>query len=142
MRVNSDAGRVAERVALPGVERIAKAIQAEARQNVYRSAVNPDRRLGPGIHVKVDRLRRVVRVVSEHPTANVPKFQHEGTGIYGPKRRPIRPKRAPFLAWRDQKTGDWVFAKEVRGSPPRKYLFNAAATVARKTRGVTFKVRP
>jgi hypothetical protein len=44
-----------------------------------------------------------------------------GTGLYGPKRRkyPILPKRAPFLAWRDPRTGQWIYARKVMhpGSP-------------------------
>lgn len=52
-------------------------------------------------------------------------FQHEGTGIYGPKGRPIRPKNKPLLAWKDPDTGKWIFAKEVRGTPAKKFLTRA-----------------
>ena len=52
-------------------------------------------------------------------------YQHEGTGIYGPKGKPIRPKRAKLLSWIDPDTGDRVFAKEVRGTPAKKFLQRA-----------------
>ena len=52
-------------------------------------------------------------------------YQHEGTGIYGPKGRPIRPKRAKLLSWIDPSTGQRVFAKEVRGTPAKKFLTRA-----------------
>lgn len=44
-----------------------------------------------------------------------------GTGIFGPKRRPIKPVRAKMLAWRD-KTGKWIFAKQVRGRPATPFM--------------------
>lgn len=69
---------------------------------------------------------------------------HDGTGIYGPRGRPIRPVNAKVLAWpvrgttsrRRTRTGRIVttraqtrtstaFAMEVAGSPPRPYLRNA-----------------
>lgn len=43
-----------------------------------------------------------------------------GTGIYGPAKRPIRPKRAKVLAW--QSGGQWHFAKSVKGSKPHWYM--------------------
>lgn len=52
-------------------------------------------------------------------------YQHEGTGIYGPKRTPIRPKTAALLSWIDPDTNKRVFAKEVRGTPAIKYLERA-----------------
>ncbi len=52
-------------------------------------------------------------------------YQHEGTGIYGPKGRPIRPVRARMLTWIDPDTGRRVWAKEVRGTPATKFLEKA-----------------
>lgn len=52
-------------------------------------------------------------------------YQHEGTGIYGPKRRPIKPKRGKFLVWKDPDSGRLIFAREVRGVPPKKFLTKA-----------------
>lgn len=58
-------------------------------------------------------------------------YQHEGTGIYGPKKRPIKPKRGPFLVWKDADTGELIFAKQVRGTPAKKFL----------TRGMEFAIK-
>lgn len=52
-------------------------------------------------------------------------YQHEGTGIYGPKGKPIRPVRAKLLTWVDPDTGKRIWAKEVRGTPAKKYLERA-----------------
>lgn len=49
-------------------------------------------------------------------------YQHEGTGIYGPKGTPIRPQRARVLTWIDPDSGRRVYAKEVKGTPAIKFL--------------------
>ena len=44
---------------------------------------------------------------------------HEvGTGIYGPKKRRIVPRNKRFLAWKDLDTGQWRFARSVKGVKP------------------------
>jgi len=68
-------------------------------------------------------------------------FVHEGTGIYGPRRAPIRPKRARWLRWpvknnayrltggnrryQGGATARYAFAKKVKGVPPRPFLRQA-----------------
>lgn len=65
-------------------------------------------------------------------------FVHEGTGIYGPTGAPIRPRRATILRWpatnnsgagtrrfKGGRTSQYVWAREVRGSPGRPFLLNA-----------------
>jgi len=62
-----------------------------------------------------------------------------GTGIYGPRKRPIRPKHSKILAWvsrgprptsaigwkRAVDEGRAVFAKEIKGMKPRPFLLPA-----------------
>ena len=68
------------------------------------------------------------------------KARHEGTGIYGPRGMPIRPKAGQFLRWpainnsgsgnrryRNGRTASWVFAREVKGTPGVPYLRDALA---------------
>jgi phage gpG-like protein len=50
---------------------------------------------------------------------------HEGTGIYGPRGTMIRPTHARFLAWRSRSTGQWIFARQVRGMRGRPFLADA-----------------
>lgn len=59
-------------------------------------------------------------------------YVHEGTGIYGPKGQPIRPKRGQYLVFeaRNARTtprgrGNLVFAREVRGQRPNRFLLRA-----------------
>jgi hypothetical protein len=73
-------------------------------------------------------------------------FVHDGTGIYGPTGQPIRPRRAKALRWpginqkagfhggtryqgrrryKAGKTKNFIFARSVRGVPPRPFLREA-----------------
>lgn len=56
------------------------------------------------------------------------RWQHDGTGIYGPRHRPITPKRRGrrrgsvlVFDWRGQR----VYAQKVRGAPATKFLTRA-----------------
>lgn len=69
-------------------------------------------------------------------------YLHEGTGVYGPKARPITPIRRQFLRF-EVKSGTsavgrrpLVFARSVRGVPPDKFLLRALESV------VPYPVRP
>lgn len=53
------------------------------------------------------------------------RFVHEGTGIYGPRGRPIRPVNAKFLRFRPHGSKDYVYARQVRGVRPRPFLRDA-----------------
>lgn len=59
-------------------------------------------------------------------------YVHEGTGIYGPRGQPIRPKRGQYLVFeaRNARTtprgrGNLVFARQVRGQRPNRFLLRA-----------------
>lgn len=47
-------------------------------------------------------------------------YQEFGTGIYVGN-PPIRPKRAKMLRWKS-KGGKWIFAKQVKGTRPTKFM--------------------
>jgi HK97 gp10 family phage protein len=57
-------------------------------------------------------------------TAPYALFVHNGTGIYGPRGRPIVPVRARVLAF-PGRDGRMVFARSVRGQRPQPFLTNA-----------------
>lgn len=68
-------------------------------------------------------------------------YVHEGTGIYGPRRTPITPKKARVLRWPVKnnqyrqtggnrrysggRTAAYAYARSVKGVPPRPFLRNA-----------------
>ena len=45
-----------------------------------------------------------------------------GTGIYGKRKQPIKPKRGKFLVWRDKKTGKLIAARQVKGRPATPFF--------------------
>lgn len=57
-------------------------------------------------------------------------YQHEGTGIYGPRRRYITPRRAKFLVFRPKGSSKLVFARRVRGVTKKPFLKNALPAAA------------
>lgn len=52
-------------------------------------------------------------------------YIHEGTGIYGPRRRPIRPRRKKVLRFTVRGQPEPVFATSVKGIRPNPYLRKA-----------------
>jgi phage gpG-like protein len=52
---------------------------------------------------------------------NVGRLMQEGTGIYGPRGAPITPKNGKFLVF--VINGQRIFARSVKGAPPRPFLF-------------------
>lgn len=53
-------------------------------------------------------------------------YHHEGTGIYGPTGRPITPNRpGGVLVFTPRGGGGTVFARQVSGSRPNRYLMKA-----------------
>jgi hypothetical protein len=59
-------------------------------------------------------------------------YQHEGTGIYGQKGTPIKPKSGKFLKFLG-KNGTYVYARSVKGIKKDQYLYKAAIKLKTKT---------
>lgn len=53
------------------------------------------------------------------------RYVHDGTGIYGPRRRPIRPVTHRFLRFKPKGSNRYVYAKQVRGMRPNPFLAKA-----------------
>lgn len=108
------------------IEDIADAIDEEARSNVPIDtgdlASNPFQRR--------DLKRRVsgpgglaVKIEFSIAKKGKQRWVHDGTGIYGPKRSPIRPRTKPFMVF--EINGRKFRLKEVLGQQPQPYLANA-----------------
>lgn len=89
------------------------------------------RALQQSIGVRVIRNTREprVRIGSSKEYA---RYVHDGTGIYGPRRRPIRPVKAQALVFPSRRYGKKsgpfrgkVVVKSVKGIKPNPYLVNA-----------------
>jgi hypothetical protein len=64
------------------------------------------------------------RVYLDQGLAPYGAFVHNGTGIYGKRRKPIVPRVAPLLRWRGL-DGRYHSAKSVRGIKPDRFLYEA-----------------
>lgn len=122
-------------------EAVADRIAREARQIAYREALDSG-----------EYAAKIDRVPTSKPGALVQARDRKswwierGTGIYGPRRKPIRPKRGEFLVFRvptgrrvdisvprlnpDRKPGDLVFAREVKGREATHTMERAGRRVA------------
>lgn len=112
-----------------------KRVESAAKRNLSGLGGDPKR-------VDTGRLRSSIKVElvfrPEGPTVRVgtnvryARWVHDGTGIYGPKRTLIRPKRAKALVFRSklygQKSGKFrgkVVVKSVKGMRPNPFLAKA-----------------
>lgn len=56
---------------------------------------------------------------------------HDGTGVHGPRRQPIRPRTATRLRFRPQGSRKYVYAKQVAGMAPNRFLADALKVASR-----------
>lgn len=117
------------REAVKFIDRVTAGLQLRSRE----LAPSASGRLRQSIRTEDARLvsptRATGRVLAHAPYAI---YQHEGTGIYGPYRRRIRPKRAKALRFFWRKAGGIVFFKSVKGAKPAatsKFMVRAVEEV-------------
>lgn len=105
-------------------------VQARARVLLSGTAGHPKRvdtgRLRSSVQVQLRALAGspVVRVGTNVRYA---RWVHDGTGIYGPRHRPIKPKRAKALRFKGRRFGKsgWVYARQVKGMKSNPFLEDA-----------------
>lgn len=101
-----------------------KKVEAKAKRNLSRSPKRVDTgHLRSSIHTELLTINfaPAVRVGTNVFYAI---YVHDGTGVYGPRGRPIRPVNAKFLSWKNKK-GKRVYAKQVLGMKPNPFLRDA-----------------
>lgn len=105
------------------VSRLSRRVAGQAKRNVRVDTGN----LRSTVHHTVDPgPTRVVGTIGSPVEYGL--YLHEGTGIYGPRRRPIRPVRAKALRFtvRSGQGGKTVvFARQVKGVKGDKWLVRA-----------------
>ena len=127
-----------------GVMRAAEELRDEVEHEIVRQAYDTGR-LSRAVTIERGRSRMFGRTMvvvrsyagSGEPAA-LPQWINKGTGIYGPRRRPITPKKAKYLVFTPKGSSTVVFARSVRGMRPRPYMADAARTVGAR-RGLRFK---
>lgn len=50
---------------------------------------------------------------------------HHGTGVYGPRRTPIRPKRGRLLRFKPKGSPRYIYVRSVKGMRPNPFLADA-----------------
>jgi len=118
-------------------------VQSRARRNLSGVTGSGPRRINTG-HLRASiTVKLVVRpmdlAVRVGTNVLYATWVHDGTGIYGPKHTPIRPKQAKVLVFRSKIYGakkgkyqGFVFAKSVKGMKPNPFLKNALSAADSK----------
>lgn len=103
-------------------------VQSKARRNLGGATGSGPKRIDNGLlrasistQLGTDADGLVMRVGSR---LYYSRWVHDGTGIFGPRRMRIYPKKAKFLHWKT-KAGKSVFRKSVAGMRPNTYLKSA-----------------
>lgn len=63
-------------------------------------------------------------------------YQEEGTGIYGPRKSPITPKKARYLRFKT-KSGEIVYTKKVKGVRAKKFFSNASEYIVNQASAIS-----
>lgn len=85
-------------------------------------------RLRSSISAVVTETDRGVKVTVGSPLEYA-RYQEEGTGIYGPRGRPIVPVTAKALKFKPKGAKGFVFRAKVSGTPATRFLSRALETV-------------
>lgn len=96
--------------------------QVENRAKVYVGVDTGRLRSSMQTALNVESSRVVGRVGT---SVQYGLYHHEGTGIYGPARRPITPRAGGVLVFTPKGASGPVFARSVRGSKPNRFLVKA-----------------
>lgn len=95
-------------------EREGKHMESEAQRNAkWTDRTGVTRAM---IHGGAEKNQNGATVYLAHGS-KIGVYHEKGTGVYGPRGRPIRPVKAKVLAFKID--GKMVFAKEVKGMKPR-----------------------
>lgn len=109
------------------------AVESAAKRNL--AGVGGPKRIDTGrlrasIHTAVV-ARNGVPAVTVRTNVRYARWVHDGTGIYGPRHSPIRPRRAKLLRFKPKGASRYVYVKEVKGMRPNPFLRNALAAARR-----------
>lgn len=82
------------------------------RTGLTRSSIQVQLRAVPSLRVRIGTNVWYARLI------------HDGTGMYGPRRHPIYPKRSKRLRWKNA-NGKTIYAKSIRGMRKNQFLKDA-----------------
>jgi len=120
-QLNSPNGNLARDLLRRGIR-----VQSQAKRNLGGGPTGPRRidtgrlRTSIAVDLRTYRGRPAVRIGTNVYYA---RWVHDGTGLYGPRRRLIRPARRRVMRWRSG--GGFVYARYTRGMRPNHFLTGA-----------------
>lgn len=120
-QIRSPDGNVARDLLRRGIR-----VQSQAKRNLSGGPTGPKRidtgrlRSSIAVDLRQFRGRPAVRIGSNLFYA---RYVHDGTGLYGPRRRLIRPTTKKVLRWRGP--GGFVYARYTRGMRANHFLTSA-----------------
>ena len=122
--LTSPSGPVAKALLVRGYR-----VQAQARKNLSGGVSGPKRidtgRLRTSISVQLRRKGTIVLLVRVGTNVEYATWVHDGTGLYGPLHRVIRPKTKRYLKFKPHGASKYVYAKFVKGMRPNRFLADA-----------------
>lgn len=123
---------------LPKMLRISGRLVAQnARAILNETSADPTGQLAGSIGVStVHRVGASSQAIQVGSDLYYAAWVEEGTGVFGPRGSPIRPRNARFLVFHSRTTGHKVVTSTVKGQPGKHYLrraltmFNAGGGIA------------
>jgi bacteriophage HK97-gp10 putative tail-component len=104
-------------------------VQAQARKNLGGGTSGPKRidtgHLRASISVQLHKKSTRTLFVRVGTNLRYATWVHDGTGLYGPLHRVIRPKTKRYLRFKPHGSNKYVYAKFVKGMRPNPFLANA-----------------
>lgn len=104
------------------VRRAVREVTEDVARAARRRAPVDDGRLRSSIRTAYRTRRRTVTGIV-FSDLDYSQYVQRGTGVYGPRGRPIRGR--PVMVFPDRQGGGLVFARQVRGQPPQPFMLEA-----------------
>jgi len=122
--LTSPSGPVAKNMLIRGYR-----VQAQARKNLGGGSSGP-KRIDTGklrASISVELRRKNLQTITVRVGTNVEYaiWVHDGTGLYGPQHRLIKPKTKRYLRFKPHGSSKYVYARAVRGMRGNPFLANA-----------------
>lgn len=102
-------------------------VETQAKRNLSGiggpKRIDTGRLRASGATIPVERNGEPAVLVSFH--TKYARWVHDGTGIYGPRHTPIRPRTAKLLRFKPRGARRYIYARSVKGMKPNRFLANA-----------------
>lgn len=108
-------------------EKALQPVMDAVRRDAERTSPRRTGKLARAHRTRFERRGRLAVGIVEN-VADHARYVHNGTGLYGPRRRKIYPRNASVLVFKST-GGKTVFAAWTRGQKPQPWLYNSLRRV-------------